>query len=232
MPMAFAPGGPWRYRYDRLDSITTTLPNGGRQLQVVERHLQLRWEALTATAGMSLRITIDSVDLVGMPGGMGRGMEDSARGSVIRMNLAPDGATFAPAVTPENSVARGLTTDLPWIIPALPRSLMPGAARQDTLTSTVRFGLLDLSERTARTTTVGEAVGSFDVVGEVTRDGVSPQLHLTGTGHRTERVDFAPQGWMRSAAGRDSIAMTATVESMGQSVTLTQISTYLLTALP
>lgn len=232
VPMAFSPGGPWRYHYDRVDSITTTLPNGGQQQQAVERHLQLRWEALRAANGLSIRITIDSADLVGMPGGLGRAMEDSARGSVIQMELTPDGVVSTPSVTPENSVARGLMTDLPWLIPALPHSLMPGAFREDTLTSTVRFGVLDLSERTQRRTTVGAAVGSFDLSGEVTREGVSPQLHLTGSGLRVGRADFAPQGWMRDMTGRDSLAMTATVESIGQSVGLMQISGYSLTALP
>ena len=37
---------------------------------------------------------------------------------------------------------------------------------------------------------------------------------------------------MRDMTGRDSLAMTATVESIGQSVGLMQISVYSLTALP
>lgn len=231
-PPAFVAGGPWRYRYDRLDSIITTLPNGGRQLQIVERHVQLRWETTHGTAGLQVRISLDSVDLVGMPGGLGRGMEDSARGSVIQFGLAPDGVVTGPTVAPENTVGRALTAELPWIIPALPQSLTPGTARADTLASTVRFGVLDLAERTARTTRVGEAIGGFDMSGTVTRDGVSPQLHLTGSGDREARVELAPPGWLRAATGRDSLAMTATVEAIGQSVLLTQISHYSLTALP
>jgi hypothetical protein len=231
-PTTFIPGGPWRYRYDRLDSITTLLPNGGRQLQVVERHFQLRWQGVASATGIAVRLTLDSVDLVGIPNGLGRGMEDSARGSVIQFTLTPDGLISAPTPVPESSVGRALIHELNWIIPALPHSLAQGAVRQDTLTDTVPFGTMAVTEHTVRQTSVGATIGTFDVVGEITRDGTSPQLQLTGAGHRGGEVAFAPQGWMRLAAGRDSVLMTATVEAMGQSVALTQIGAYSFTALP
>ena len=231
-PVTFAAGGPWRYRFDRIDSITTTLPNGGRQLQVLERHLVLRWVTTADAGALRARITIDSVDVVGMPGGMGRALEDSARGTVIEFALDPDGAVSTPTITPDNTVARTLSTQLPWLIPALPHSLMPGAERVDTLATPERFGVLDLDQRTVRHTSVGAAVGTFDLSGEVSRRGASPTLQLTGTGQRAARAEFTPQGMIRAVAGRDSLAMTATVETVGQSVDLTQIIAYSLTALP
>lgn len=231
-PTTFFPGGPWRYRYDRLDSITTLLPNGGRQLQVVERHFQLRWQGVASATGIAVRLTVDSVNLIGMPNGLGRGMEDSARGSVIQFSLTPDGMVSAPTLLPESSVGRSMINELTWIIPALPHSLAPGAVRQDTLTDAVPFGAMAVTERTVRQTSVGAVIGAFDVAGETTRDGTSPQLRLTGAGHRGGEVTFSPQGWMRRAAGRDSVLMTATVEAMGQSVVLTQIGSYSFTALP
>ena len=231
-PVTFAAGGPWRYRFDRIDSITTTLPNGGRQVQVLERHLVLRWTTTADSGALRARITIDSVDVVGMPGGMGRALEDSARGTVIEFALQPDGAVSTPTITPDNTVARTLSTQLPWLIPALPHSLMPGAERVDTLSLPERVGVVDLDQRTVRRTSVGTAVGTFDMSGEVSRRGASPTLQLTGAGQRRAQVEFAPRGMIRTVQGRDSLAMTATVETVGQSVDLTQVIAYSLTALP
>lgn len=231
-PIAFAPGGPWRYRYDRIDSIMTTLPNGGTQLQVVERHLQLHWTNTRGPEGLLAQVTIDSADIVGMPGGLDRTLEDSARGSLLRFGLTTDGRVSSPQATPDNTVARAFGAQLPWIIPALPPSLMVGAARTDTVTDVIQFGAVDLTERTLRQTTIGSALGTFDLVGTITREGTSPQLHLTGAGQRIGRAEFAPGGALRLATGRDSVAMTALVAAMGQEVGLSQISAYTLAALP
>lgn len=227
-------GGPARYSYLRADTLITTLPNGGLQQQVVERQLQLRWQVSAAPEGLLLAVTVDSAHVVGLPGDQGRLMADSARGSVIRARLLPTGAVTLLEPIPGNAVARTFATYLPWIVPMMPTGAREGTSWTDTLTTTMQFAVVDLAERTERSTT-GELQGDGSVLtltGTVTRDGVTPQLRIDGTGSRWGRAEVGPAGKLLAASGRDSVAMVATVESIGQRVKILQVGGYSLTPLP
>jgi len=93
---------------------------------------------------------------------------------------------------------------------------------------------VDLAERTERSTT-GALQGDGSLLtlqGTVTRDGVTPQLRIEGSGARWGRAEVGPLGQLRTASGRDSVAMTATVESIGQQVKILQVGGYSLSPLP
>lgn len=221
----YRPGGPWKYSYERADTIISVLPNGGRQQLVLERKLQLAWQVTTTPTGLALAVTIDSARVIGVPGGA-RAMEDSARGSVLRGELSPQGRLTALGTSSDNGIAHALLAELPWLLPALGGGEVP---RVDTLDASVRFNVVDVAERTVRTTTAGNA---FQMAGMVTRDGVSPQLKLTGSGIRSASAQLANDGRPGAGAGRDSVSMTATVVTIGQSIEIIQLGGYALTPLP
>lgn len=232
--IAYRAGGPWRYAYLRADTLITTLPNGGLQQQVVERQLQLRWQVTPRTDGLELAVTFDSVRVIGLPGEMGHAMADSARGTVLRARISPEGAVRLIDPVPGNAVARTFATYLPWIVPGMPTGAREGTTWVDTLAATMQFSVVDLAERTERSTTgVLHGAGSvLTLTGNVSRDGVSPQLRIGGSGARWGRAEVGPQGRLLTASGRDSVAMIATVESIGQRVKILQIGGYTLTPLP
>lgn len=230
-PPKYGAGGPWHYRYDRIDSLGYTLPNGAHQLQVIERHLKLRWESSQTGDTLRFRVALDSVDLVAQ-GISGRPLEDSARGSVISALLTPDGRVSGIVGAPDNTVTHAFLVDVPWLLPVIPSSLALGAMRADTLDATVRFGVVDLSQRIVRQTAVATTPGEFDLTGTISRDGVSPSLRLTGLGARIGHAAIGGDGSLRSATGRDSVAMNASVDATGQSVQVIQIGNYSLTPIP
>lgn len=230
----YRPGDSWRAVYTRADTLITTLPNGGQQRQAIERRLHIRWSAAAATSGLALSVTVDSVRIFGLPGGAGRAMEDSARGAVIRGVLFADGRLDSLVASRDAAVTHALIGDLPWLVPALGRAGSVAAEWSDTLQATVRFGVVDMSERTIRYSSAapGDNAVLVSMTGIVARDGVSPQLRLLGSGIRAGTATVELNGRIRTAVGRDSVLMSATVESIGQSVQILQVGGYTLTALP
>lgn len=229
-PLRYEAGGPWSYVYLRTDTVIAFLPNGGQQLQVVERRLQVRWETAEVPGGLALTLTIDSAHVVGPTAA--RALEDSARGTVIRGNLTTGGRLSALVTTGENGVTRTLLAALPWLVPALPPSIHEGSAIEDTLDATVPLGIVDAAERTQRRVTAGGAPGTLELTGTVSRTGASAQLELQGTGSRMAHAEFTASGRLLSLTGRDSVTMDATAAATGQSVRLLQIGTYTLTPSP
>ena len=230
----FRSGYTWRATYTRADTLTTTLPNGGQQRQAIDRTLALHWSVTTTPSGLALVVTVDSARIVGLPGSIGRAMEDSARGAMVRGILRGDGRVDSLVSLPDAAVAHALIADLPWLVPALGLAGGTGASWSDTLQAVVRFGVVDLTERTIRHSSAvpGNGTVLVTMAGTVWRDGASPQLHLSGTGTRFGTATVELNGRIRSAAGRDSMMMSAMVESIGQSVRIIQVGGYTLTALP
>jgi len=224
-PTAYHAGGLTHFRFERADTVISILPNGGRQQLVIERRLLLGWQVLQAANGLELVVTIDSARIIGAPGG-GRSMEDSARGTVIRAGLSPAGRLSAITSTSDNGIAHAFRAELPWLVPVLATE---GAPVSDTLDTTVRFNVVDVLERAIRTTTADSA---FTVTGVVTRDGVSPQLTLKGSGIRQATGKLRADGQVDRIAGRDSVAMTVTVTQMGQSIDILQFGGFALTPIP
>jgi hypothetical protein len=227
-------GDTWRALYTRADTLITTLPNGGQQRQAVERRLHFRWSVSGTGPGFALAVTIDSIRIVGLPGGVGRAMEDSSRGAVIRGVLGADGRIDSLKADHDVAGTHALIADLPWLIPSLGLAGGADALWTDTLNATVRFGVVDLAERTVRESSATPLADAVQVTmsGRVARDGVSPQLHLIGSGARLGTAIVELNGRIRSAVGRDSVMMSASVTSMGQSVQILQVGGYTLTAFP
>ena len=230
----FRAGDTWRATYTRADTITTTLPNGGQQRQAIGRTLALHWSVRTTPSGLALVVTVDSARIVGLPGAIGRAMEDSARGAVVRGLVRGDGRVDSLVSIPDAAIAHALIADLPWLVPALGLAGGTDASWSDTLKAVVRFGVVDLTEQTIRRASAVPSAGTVLVTmaGTVTRDGTSPQLHLSGTGTRLGTATVELNGRIRAASGRDSMLMSAMVQSIGQSVQIIQVGGYTLTALP
>jgi hypothetical protein len=226
VPAAYRAGGPWRYRFERADTIISVLPNGGRQQLVIERRLVLGWQVQGVPSGLELVVTIDSARVIGAPGG-GRAMEDSARGTVIRAALSPQGRLSAISASADNGIAHALRAELPWLVPLLVPQDAPAVV--DTLDATVRFNVVDVLERGIRSTATDTALRT---TGTLTRDGVSPQLTLKGSGTRATTGKVRPDGQLERLAGRDSVAMTVTVTQMGQSIEILQFGGFALTPIP
>jgi hypothetical protein len=230
----FRAGDSWRATYTRADTLITTLPNGGQQRQAIDRTLALRWSVTRTPTGLALMVTVDSARIVGLPGSIGRAMEDSARGAVVRGVIRADGRVDSLVSLPDAAIAHALIADLPWLVPALGLAGGSDASWSDTLQAVVRFGVVDLTERTIRRSSAvaGDGTVLVSMGGTVSRDGASPQLHLSGTGTRLGTAIVELNGRIRAAAGRDSVLMSAMVASIGQSVQIVQIGGYTLTALP
>ncbi len=230
----FRAGDTWRAVYTRADTLTTTLPNGGQQRQAIDRTLALRWSVTTTPTGLALVVTVDSARIVGLPGSIGRAMEDSARGAEVRGILRGDGRVDSLVSLPDGVVTHALIAELPWLVPALGLAGGTDANWSDTLQAVVRFGVVDLTERTIRHSSAVASHGTVLVTmaGSVGRDGASPQLHLSGSGTRFGTATVELNGRIRSATGRDSVLMSAMVEAIGQSVQILQVGGYTLTALP
>lgn len=228
-PFRYRPGGPYRYVYRRVDSLTASLPNGGQQQQVVERLLQLRWEAIAAPEGLRLTVTVDSIHVSG-PGA--RAIEDSSRGAILRGRLSPEGRLDSLTVSADNAIDRTLRAALPWLFPIFPASTAEGASIQDTLVAIVPLGLVDVTERTERRVSVGASIGLFDLSGTLSQQGMSPQVTLSSTGTRLGSVEVDPAGRIARLSGRDSVAMQVVAAATGQGVQFRQITTYSLVPLP
>ncbi len=226
LPAAYRAGGPWRYHYERTDTVISILPNGGRPQLVIERRLQLGWEVQEWANGLALIVTIDSARVIGAPGG-GRAMEDSARGTIVRAMLSRDGRLTEITSSNDNGVAHSLRAELPWLVPIL---VSEGAAPVvDTVDGTVRFNVVDVVERGIRSTIADSAIVS---TGTLVRDGMSPQLVLKGAGERRSVAKVRGDGHLDTLAGRDSVSMTITVTQVGQSVEIIQVGGYSLTPIP
>ena len=223
---AYRAGAPRRYRFERTDTVISLLPNGGRQQLVIERRLQLGWQVQGTPTGLALVVSIDSARVIGAPGG-GRSMEDSARGTVIRATLSAEGRLSEITSTTDNGIAHAFRAELPWLVPILVAPDTP--ARVDTLDVTVRFNVVDVLERAIRSTVADTAI---TVTGTLTRDGVSPQLTLKGSGTRQATGKVHSDGQLDRVAGRDSVAMTVTVTQMGQSIDILQFGSFALTPIP
>ena len=228
-PFRYRAGGPFRYAYRRVDSLTASLPNGGQPQQVVERLFQLRWEATTAPDGLRLTVTVDSIHVSG-PGA--RAIEDSSRGAVFQGRLSPEGRLDSVTISADNAIDRTLRASLPWLFPTFPASTAEGAVLEDTLEAIVPLGLVDVTERTARRVAVGPSIGEFDLSGVLSQQGVSAQVMLSGAGTRGASITVDPAGHVARLAGRDSVAMQVTAAATGQGVQFQQITTYSLVPLP
>ncbi|HEU4569304.1 MAG TPA: hypothetical protein VFS07_01895 [Gemmatimonadales bacterium] len=234
-PLRYGPGGPWGYRLTRQDTMYVTLPNGDRQIQVLDRMLTFRWNVTAGAGGGELVITVDSVRLGGLPDALRRALEDSTRGAVLRGPLAADGRGMALSVAPDNPVTQASAATVTWLLPALPGvTAADTLGVTDTLRGTTRFNVVDAAEVTVRQQRAVAADSAWLVTAEatLTRDGVSPDLTLTGSGARWGTTLVEPDGRILAASGRDSVAMSITVPSMGQQFSILQFTTYQLTPLP
>ena len=228
-PFRYRPGGPYRYTYRRIDSLTASLPNGGQQQQVVERLLQLRWEATAAPNGLQITVTVDSIHVSG-PGA--RAIEDSSRGAIFRGRLSPEGRLDSLTLSADNAIDRTLRANLPWLFPIFPASTAEGASVEDTLVAIVPLGLVDVTERTERRVVAGASIGVFALSGVLSQQGMSPQVTLSSSGTRGGSVEVDPSGHIARLSGRDSVAMQVVAAATGQGVQFRQITTYSLVPLP
>lgn len=217
-----------RYAIDRADTITFQYPNG-LQTQVVERSMWVRLIIGPGATTAPVNITLDSIRV----GNVARDSLASADGLRWTGTLE-DGARLG-VLTPSahHALAEQLVgNSLRDLVAALP----PGGARagtswSDTTSTTEQVAGSEVPVKVVRAaralgqagppaTLLLESSSSLIGGGKSQRFGEEIGVTLSGTRTRTHRVSAA--GQVLGAEGRDSLAISFDLPSVGQTVPATQ----------
>lgn len=220
-------GGESRYAIERVDTLTFQYPNSV-QTQVVQRSA---WVRLSVAPGQPalVTMTVDSVRAFGMPRDS-LVQADGFRwtGQVVNGQLA-DLIPIRRDPTAEGLLSNSLGD----ILPALPEGgARGGFSWRDTLQVTERVAgaeipttmVRDVDARVQGTPAELALItrANLDGQGKSSRFGEEISVALSGTRNRTHRL--TPAGVVLGVEGRDSLALTFDVPSVGQTVPATQIA--------
>jgi hypothetical protein len=224
----YAPGE-HRYAIDRVDTLTVQYPNAA-QTQVVQRSAWVRMVVGPGLASSPVSITVDSV----RAGTLSRDslrLADGARWTAQLMDgrMLTGLAPAEPNVMADQLVG-GSLDELLMPLPA--GGARGGFSWRDTVDITERVAGADIPTRAIRDVDAAvqqqpaEALilmsrASLEGKGRSTRFGGDIGVDLSGT--RTRSRHLSPTGQLVSISGRDSIALTFDVSSVGQTVPATQI---------
>lgn len=217
-----------RYAINRADTITFQYPNG-LQTQVVERSIWIRLIIGPGAATAPINITLDSIrvgnvprdSLVSADGLRWTGtLEDGARLGTLTAS-----ARHVLAEQLVGNAFRDLIATLP------PGGVRSGASWTDTTATTEQVAGSEVPVtliRTARAegqagppaAVLLESSSSVKGGGKSQRFGEEIGVTLSGTRTRTHRVSAA--GQVLGAEGRDSLAISFDLPSVGQTVPATQ----------
>ena len=217
-----------RYAIDRADTITFQYPNG-LQTQVVERSMWIRLIIGPGAATAAINITLDSIRVGTVP----RDSLFSADG--LRWTGTLEDGVRLGALTPSSHHAlaeqlvgnafRDLIATLP------PGGARAGVSWTDTTSTTeqvagseVPVTMIRAARATGQTgtpaTVLLESSSSVTGGGKSQRFGEEIGITLSGTRTRAHRVSAA--GQVLEAEGRDSLAISFDLPSVGQTVPATQ----------
>lgn len=222
----YAPGES-RYAIERVDTLTFQYPNSV-QTQVVQRSA---WVRVSIAAGQPALVTL-TVDSV-RAGTIARDSLKVADGFRWTAQLI-DGRVLE-GLTPirRDALAEGLLSNsLSDILIALPEGgARGGFSWRDTITVSERVAGAEIPTQMVRDVD-GRVEGSSELAlesratlvgkGTASRFGEEISVTLNGTRMRTHRLTQA--GVMMGVTGRDSLALTFDVPSVGQTVPATQLA--------
>jgi hypothetical protein len=220
-----------RYIIDRADTITFQYPNG-LQTQVVDRQIWVRLIIGPGAATAPVNITLDSIRVTNVP----RDSLLSADGLRWTGTLEDGVRLGALAPSSHHALAEQLVGNaLRDLVAALP----PGGARagsgwSDTTRTTEQVAGSEVPVTVTRTVhTVGRAgtppalvlESSSALAGGGKSQRFGEEIGVTLTGTRTRNHTLSAGGQVLSAEGRDSLAITFDLPSVGQTVPATQRGT-------
>jgi len=217
-----------RYAIDRTDTITFQYPNGV-QTQVVDRSIWIRLIIGPGTTTAPVNITLDSIRVANVA----RDSLMSADG--LRWTGTLEDGVRLGSLTPSSrhALAEQLVgnsfRDLIAMLP--PGGAKAGTAWTDTTSATEQVAGSEVPVTVIRTARAEGVAGSppallLESAAAVTGSGKSQrfgeEIGVTLSGTRTRSHRVSTTGLLLSAEGRDSLAISFDLPSVGQTVPATQ----------
>lgn len=232
--IAYAAGSS-RFRIDRYDTVSVTMPDGSEQRQSFRRSAWLSVDTEKRGSGLRAEVSLDSLDVSGAP--VPQASLDSARGTEWTANVAADGELSDVRPSRQSTIGDQVGALLQLLFPRLPgSSIRAGARWSDTTDAPTKADNFDVQERAIMeyvagtpATRRGESVLPIVATGTFTREGTGSQLGRTlemeskGTRRFTHFIgmDGRPAG----LDGTETNEVTITVPEVGQSIQAMQSGT-------
>lgn len=225
------PPGAFRYRfraplaYDigRYDSLGFSGPGAGPP-QISGKLAVVRVQP----AGGRLDVFLDS--LAAAPGSrLTKPATDSALGARWQLPLSPKGLAGAIGTTHRTIAAEQIGEIVRLLVPSLPGDALKAQdAWSDSTSYPIQVDAFQALETALRRSQAGPLPRSpgapltVTVEEALTRSGSATQagqgMTMTAHGRRQVSYELAPEGWVRSLAGRDSLEIRVTVTATGQAI--------------
>ncbi len=227
--------GSSRFRIDRYDTVSVTMPDGSEQRQSFRRSAWLSVETEKRGAGLRAEMSLDSLDVSGAP--VPQASLDSARGTQWTANVAADGELSDLEPTRQSTIGDQVGALLQLLFPRLPgSSIRAGARWSDTTDAPTKADNFDVQERAIMqyvagtpATRRGESVLPIVATGTFTREGTGSQLGRTlemeSKGARRFTHFMGMDGRPAGLDGTETNEVTITVPEVGQSIQAVQSGT-------
>ena len=231
------------YRVERHDSLTLQYEGGATQQQVRDRSAVVRLSLATGSAPGSYRVTILLDSLSAMENGVPVPLDSAAaaRGTQWTGTLTAAGELQGLQANRQSLLGDELASTLRLLLPRIPQG---GVRDGMEWSDTTKYDLV--ADAFAGTETAAMAFHASDAdtgdrkgialesEGTYTRSGTRQQgeqeLQMTASGNRKASHRIAIEGTVLSATGSEAGEMTISVPALGQTVPVTQSSTYSITA--
>jgi hypothetical protein len=227
--------GSSRFRVDRFDTVSVTMPDGSEQRQSFRRSAWLSVETEKRGTGLRAEVSLDSLDVSGAP--VPQASLDSARGTQWTANVAADGELSDLRPTRQSTIGDQVGALLQLLFPRLPgNSIRAGARWSDTTDAPTKADNFDVQERAIMqyvagtpATRRGESVLPIVATGTFTREGTGSQLGRTlemeSKGARRFTHFMGMDGKPAGLDGTETNEVTITVPEVGQSIQAMQSGT-------
>jgi hypothetical protein len=226
-----------RYLFVRRDSVVATMPSGEQQVQLGGRSAWLTLTWVAGDSGTRLTATIDSVvsdsQFPASPMSL-----DSARGTRFTALRLPTGRLSGMSESRESLVGSQVRDQLALLFPLLPPDgASPGARWTDSTSGPVQsgaFAATELAQVTAEAGAVADQShpGAAALPLAVTRartlsgggDWFGQPYALTGQGQDSLTYAVTPDGRVLEAEGTRATGVTVSLQGIGQSVPVVEVS--------
>ena len=224
-----------RFRIDRYDTVSVTMPDGSEQRQSFRRSAWLSVETEKRGSGLRAEVSLDSLDVSGAP--VPQASLDSARGTQWTASVAADGELSDLRPTRQSTIGDQVGALLQLLFPRLPgNSIRAGARWSDTTDAPTKADNFDVRERAVMeyvagtpATRRGESVLPIVATGTFTREGTGSQLGRTlemeSKGARRFTHFLGMDGRPAGLDGTETNEVTITVPEVGQSIQAMQSGT-------
>lgn len=227
--------GDSRFRIDRYDTVSVTMPDGSAQRQSFRRSAWLSVRTEKRGAGLRAEIGLDSLDVSGAP--VPQASLDSARGTSWTAFVAADGKLSGVDPNQRSAIGDQVGALLQLLFPRLPGSAVRAGARwSDTTDAPTKADNFDVQERAVMqyeagtpATRRGQSVLPIVATGTFTREGSGTQggrtLEMQSKGARRFTHFIGVDGMPAGLDGTETNDVTITVPEVGQSIEATQSGT-------